>query len=81
MARAIKLKDGPKTLACSAYSFTVVFEVSKAQPGSRNGHKSRSAATGYPVSAVLLPGLLPCGRTLARARETARDAIQCHLEL
>jgi len=28
----------------------------------------------------LLPGLITYGRTLAEAREMARDAILCHLE-
>jgi len=28
----------------------------------------------------LLPGLITYGRTLAEAREMARDAIRCHIE-
>lgn len=35
---------------------------------------------GYQVTAPLLPGLITYGRTLAEARQMARDALRCHLE-
>ena len=35
---------------------------------------------GYQVTAPVLPGLITYGRTLAEAREMARDALRCHLE-
>lgn len=50
----------------------------------RNGRKVRRAENpawpGYQVTVPLLPGLITYGRTLAEAREMARDAIRCHIE-
>jgi antitoxin HicB len=50
----------------------------------RNGRKVRRAENpawpGYQVTVPLLPGVITYGRTLAEAREMARDAIRCHIE-
>src|SRR6266702_1401349 len=67
------------------YSFTVVFEpLTEIATVRRNGKKVRRARNpsfpGYQVTVPLLPGLITYGRTLAEAREMARDAIRCHLE-
>ncbi len=47
-------------------SYTVIFELNE--------------AGGYTVTVPSLPGLVTEGRTLAEARDMARDAIQCYLE-
>jgi len=67
------------------YSFTVVFEpLTKTMTVRRSGRKIRRVQNpsypGYQVSVPLLPGLVTYGRTLAEAREMAKDAIRCHLE-
>src|SRR5437016_9073536 len=67
------------------YSFTVVFEpLTAASTVRKDGKKIRRARNpyypGYQVTVPLLPGLVTYGRTLAEAREMARDAIRCHLE-
>ena len=71
------------------YSFTVVFEpVSnepspiRRRPASRKVHKFKApSASGYQVTVPLLPGLITYGRTLAEAREMARDAIRCYIKV
>jgi antitoxin HicB len=72
-------------IASRDYSFTVVFEpLTKVKTVHRNGKKVRLVENpswpGYQVTVPLLPGLVTYGRTLAEAREMARDAIRCHLE-
>jgi len=67
------------------YSFTVVFEpLTNVKTVRRNGRRVSRAQNpswpGYQVTVPLLPGLITYGRTLAEAREMARDAILCHLE-
>ena len=42
--------------------------------------KISDLSTGFQVTVPLLPGLVTYGRTLAEAREMARDAIECHIE-
>lgn len=72
-------------VAARNYSFTVVFEAvgsgrGPSGNGSRNGRGNRLEASGYQVTVPLLPGLITRGRTLAEAREMARDAIRFHLD-
>jgi predicted RNase H-like HicB family nuclease len=67
------------------YSFTVVFEPLNAissvrKDGKRVTRPQNAARSGYQVTVPLLPGVITYGRTLAEAREMARDAIRCHLE-
>jgi antitoxin HicB len=67
------------------YTFTVVFEpLTKVEIVRRNGRKVRRgenpAWPGCQVTVPLLPGLITYGRTLAEARDMARDAIRCHIE-
>src|SRR5438552_18109923 len=67
------------------YSFTVVFEpLSPIDAVRKHGKKIRRARNpyypGYQVTVPLLPGLVTYGRTLAEARDMARDAIRCHIE-
>jgi antitoxin HicB len=47
----------------------------RAAPG-----KNSEPPTGFQVTVPLLPGLVTFGRTMAEAREMARDAIECHIE-
>ena len=42
--------------------------------------KNSEPTTGFQVTVPLLPGLVTFGRTMAEAREMARDAIECHIE-
>jgi len=72
-------------LEAREYTYTVVFEpLTKVEILRRNGRKVRRAENpawpGYQVTVPLLPGLITYGRTLAEAREMARDAIRCHIE-
>jgi antitoxin HicB len=71
-------------IASRNYSFTVVFEpVDSTRAPAENGRRrarEKSSASGFQVTVPLLPGLITYGRTLAEAREMARDAILCHLE-
>ena|SRR5437899_7235365 len=67
------------------YTFTVIFEpLTRTTTTRRDGRAVRRAQNpswpGYQVKVPLLPGLTTYGRTLAEAREMARDAIRCHLE-
>lgn len=66
------------------YTFTVVFEplLEVWRPGKQGQRPliKNQAEEGYRVTVPLLPGLITYGRTLAEAREMARDAIRCHLE-
>jgi predicted RNase H-like HicB family nuclease len=85
MARVVISEKARGKAAARDYSFTVVFE--PLAPGSaahQNGRKVRAGrsaqVSGYQVTVPLLPGLTTYGRTLAEAREMARDAIRCHLE-
>ena len=71
--------------AARGYSFTVVFEpLTRITTQRSNGRTLRQAQNpswpGYQVTVPLLPGLITYGRTLAEARQMARDAIRCHLE-
>lgn len=85
MAKVVISEKTRGKAASRDYSFTVVFE--PLSPGGavpQNGRKIRrdrnAAASGYQVTVPLLPGLTTYGRTLAEARDMARDAIRCHLE-
>lgn len=67
------------------YSFTVVFEPLTGvsvirQNGKAHRRVKNPPHSGFQVTVPLLPGILTYGRTLAEAREMARDAIRCHLE-
>ena len=67
------------------FSFTVLFEpLTRITVVRRNGRKERRAQNpswpGYQVTVPMLPGLVTYGRTMAEAREMARDAIRCHIE-
>jgi antitoxin HicB len=85
MARVSTREKASQQIAARNYSFTVVFEPvgsgrGPAGNGSRKGRGNKQEALGYQVTVPLLPGLITFGRTLAEAREMARDAIRCHLE-
>jgi HicB-like antitoxin of HicAB toxin-antitoxin system len=85
MARVSIREKASQQIAARNYSFTVVFEPegSGREPsgnGSRKGRGNKLEASGYQVTVPLLPGLITYGRTLAEAREMARDAMRCHLE-
>ena len=67
------------------YSFTVVYEpLAKIAPVRGHERHARTpqpaAGSGYQVTVPLLPGLVTYGRTMAEARQMARDAIRCHIE-
>lgn len=85
MARVSIREKASQRIAARNYSFTVVFEPvglasGPAGNGSGKGRKNKAEASGCQVTVPLLPGLITYGRTLAEAREMARDAIRCHLE-
>jgi predicted RNase H-like HicB family nuclease len=85
MARVSIREKASQQIASRNYSFTVVFEPVRSGPtatgnGSRKGRGNKPEPSGYQVTVPLLPGLITYGRTLAEAREMARDAIVCHLE-
>jgi len=86
MARvSIRREKASQQIAARNYSFTVVFEpVGSGRGPSGNGSRkvrgNKLEISGYQVTVPLLPGLITYGRTLAEAREMARDAIRCHLE-
>jgi len=85
MAKVTIREKASQKIASREYSFTVVFEpVGSGQAasgnGSRKGREGKPKGAGYQVTVPLLPGLITYGRTLAEAREMARDAILCHLE-
>jgi antitoxin HicB len=85
MAKESIREKASQKIASRDYSFTVVFEpLTKVKTVRRNGKRVRWAEDpswrGYQVTVPLLPGLITYGRTLAEAREMARDAILCHLE-
>jgi predicted RNase H-like HicB family nuclease len=85
MARVSIREKASQRIAARNFSFTVVFEPvgSGRWPsgnGSRKGRGNKQEASRYQVTVPLLPGLITYGRTLAEAREMARDAIRCHLE-
>jgi predicted RNase H-like HicB family nuclease len=85
MARIALRKEASEKVEAREYTFTVVFEpLTKAKIVQRNGrlkHRAENRAwPGYQVTVPLLPGLITYGRTMAEAREMARDAIRCHIE-
>jgi antitoxin HicB len=85
MPRVSIREKASQQIAARNYSFTVVFEpVSQGQLAAENGGRknrgNKRINPGYQVTVPLLPGLITYGRTLAEAREMARDAIRCHLE-
>ena len=93
MARVRLRRPRAQELASREYSFTVLFEplfgFKYVEPNrGRTGKRSRPRMriknptweSGYQVIVPVLPGLITYGRTLAEAREMARDAIRCHLE-
>ncbi len=82
---SIRREKASQQIAARNYSFTVVFEpVGSGRGPSGNGSRkvrgNKLEVSGYQVTVPLLPGLITYGRTLAEAREMARDAIRCHLE-
>jgi antitoxin HicB len=85
MPRVALREQESERVAAREYTFTVVFEpLTRMETLRRNGRKVRRAENpawpGYQVTVPLLPGLITYGRTLAEAREMARDAIRCHIE-
>jgi antitoxin HicB len=85
MPRVSIREKASQQIAARNYSFTAVFEpVGSGRRatgnGSRKGQGTKQEAAGYQVTVPLLPGLITYGRTLAEAREMARDAILCYLE-
>src|ERR1700747_3191193 len=85
MPKLQTLKKTLKNIASHNYSFTVIFEpLTKVYTTRRKGRKmlrvENPSWPGYQVTVPLLPGLITYGRTLAEAREMARDAVKCHLE-
>jgi antitoxin HicB len=85
MAKVSIREETSQQIAARNYSFTVVFEPvgsgrAPSSNGSRKDRRKKEEASGYQVTVPLLPGLITFGRTLAEAREMARDAILCHLE-
>ncbi len=85
MARVPIREKASQQIAARNCSFTVVFEPvgsGRAALGnsSRKDRGNKQEASGYEVTVPLLPGLITYDRTLAEAREMARDAILCHLE-
>ncbi len=86
MARvSFRREKASQQIAARNYSFAVVLEpVGSGRGPSGNGSRkvrgNKLEISGYQVTVPLLPGLITYGRTLAEAREMARDAIRCHLE-
>jgi antitoxin HicB len=85
MARVSIREKASQQIASRNYSFTVVFEPvgsghATTGHGRRKGQAIKQEASGYQVTVPLLPGLITYGRSLAEAREMARDAILCYLE-
>lgn len=85
MARVYIREKASQQIAARKYGFTVVFEPvgtasSPAGNGNAKGRGKKQDPSGYQVTVPLLPGLITYGRTLAEAREMAREAILCHLE-
>jgi antitoxin HicB len=85
MAKVPIREKASQRIAARKHSFTVVFEPvgSASSPAGNGNTKGRGRipeGSGYQVTVPLLPGLITYGRTLAEAREMARDAILCHLE-
>jgi predicted RNase H-like HicB family nuclease len=85
MPRVALREQESERVAAREYTFTVVFEpLTRMETLRGNGRKVRRAENpawpGYQVTVLLLPGLITYGRTLAEAREMARDAIRCHIE-
>ena len=85
MPKARIRERSSQSIASGQYSFTVEFEpLTKVRTVRRSRRTVRIASNpswrGYQVTVPLLPGLVTYGRTLAEAREMARDAIVCHLE-
>lgn len=85
MARVPIHEKASQRIAAQNFSFTVVFEPvgsdrASAGNGNRKAGAGKQTTSGYQVTVPLLPGLITYGRTLAEAREMARDAILCHLE-
>jgi predicted RNase H-like HicB family nuclease len=85
MARVSIRERASHQIAARNYSFTVVFEPvgsgrAPSANGGRKGRENKQEPSGYQVTVPLLPCLITYGRTLAEAREMARDAVLCHLE-
>jgi len=85
MAKVSIREKASQRLAARDYSFTVVYEpVDEPRTSIGNGggkvRANKRKTSGYQVTVPLLPGLITHGRTLAEAREMARDAILCHIE-
>jgi len=85
MVRVSIREKASQQIAARNYSFTVVFEPvgSGRGPSGNDRRKVRGnklEISGYQDTVPLLPGLITYGRTLAKAREMARDAIRCHLQ-
>jgi predicted RNA binding protein YcfA (HicA-like mRNA interferase family)/predicted RNase H-like HicB family nuclease len=85
MRRTALREEASGKVEAREYTFTAVFEpLNRVEIVRRNGRKVRRAENpvfpGYQVTVPLLPGLITYGRTLAEAREMARDAIRCHIE-
>jgi predicted RNase H-like HicB family nuclease len=85
MPKVASHEEASEIVEAREYSFTVVFEpLTPITTVRRGGKKVRRVPNpsypGYQVTVPILPGLVTYGRTLAEAREMARDAIRCHIE-
>jgi predicted RNase H-like HicB family nuclease len=88
MPRIALREETSEKVEAREYTYTVVFEplTEESAPARRSAPRRKAsrllnpASSGYQVTVPLLPGLITYGRTLAEAREMARDAIRCHIE-
>ena len=92
MARHIRINGKKRKKAEKQdFAFTVLYlpvgNENRNNPSSVKTARGKAALrkisesnTGFQVTVPALPGLVTYGRTLAEAREMARDAIECHIE-
>jgi hypothetical protein len=74
-------ENSSRKVAMRKYGFIVVFEPLRVSTNDKKGRAGKNLPeSGYQVTVPTLPGLITFGRTLAEAREMARDAIRCHLK-
>jgi len=80
VAKVVVSEKARGKAAARDYSFAVVFEpltlVDARRKNSRKVPQAQNPSlSGYQVTVPLFPGVITYGRTLAEAREMARDAI------
>src|SRR5215470_12438282 len=80
MAKVSIREKASQKIASRDYSFTAVFDPVGTPVKDGRARGGKGSVSGFRVTVPLLPGLITYGRTLAEAREMARDAILCHLE-